>query len=151
MQDLNITQTHYCRGHCPHRAQHGGMECMLSCPLHHPHILRTDSTTLEFHMEGETHLINAGDVLKDMGLLRDNLMIRLYQLGQEVQEKGRLLPVREEVLTGHAYPDQDGYVRIRLYGKERRVWITTRTWLEDVIRQQRPLCLVRELFEGVMG
>jgi len=149
MQDLNTAQTIYCRGNCPHRAQHGGMECTLSCPLHHPHILRTDSTTLEFHLEGETHLINAGDVIQN--LLRDNLLIHLYQIGQEVQEKGRLLPVREEVLTGNAYADQDGYVRIRLYGKDLRAWVTTGTWLEDVVRKTRPLCLVRELFEEVMG
>jgi len=137
----------YCLAHCPHRGRKGEA-CRTACPLDLPYLIRDEDGRLQYHMEGEVHLLDPA-VLDN--LLVQRFMVHLSQEGPEIYRPGRITPDRETIHTGTAVLDRDGeWVLLRLYGKSYRTWATSPGWLRDLVAGRLVLAPVRELLEEVL-
>ncbi len=138
----------YCLAHCQHRAHRpDGEACRTACPLDLPYLIR-GRDGIEFHMEGEVHLLDPAALST---LLDDKFMIHVFRLGPEVLAPGRITPDRETIYTGTVVLDVDGeWVLLRLYGKTLRTWATAPGWLRGLVARKVVLAPVRELLEEVL-
>jgi len=139
----------YCLAHCQHREHRPhGEACRTACPLDLPYLVRRGDGHLEFHMEGEVHLL---DPARFEDLLENKFLVPLFQEGPEALQPGRITPEREQIITGSAHLDREGaWVLFHLYDKTYRTWATAPGWLRDLAGGKLVLAPVRELLEEVL-
>ena len=147
-QPASTPEVIYCLAHCRHRAHRpDGEACRTACPLDLPYLVRGEDG-IEYHMEGEVHLLDPASLVP---LLEDKFMVHLFRLGVATLSPGHITPDREILHTGSAVLDRDGdWVLLRLYGKTYRTWATVPGWLKDLVAGRLVLAPVRELIDEVL-